>query len=103
VEANRAKVKEHGLTFPILLQKQWEVSRDYATFATPVAYLIDEAGVLASDAAVGAEPILGLLSSAAPPTNGQAAVKRCRCGTPLGQCDCGKQKATAPAASRRGR
>jgi peroxiredoxin len=74
-EANREKAEEHGLTFPVALQKQWEVSRDYATFATPVAYLIDEAGVLASDAAVGVESILGLLSNAALPTNGQAAVK----------------------------
>jgi len=32
-EENRAKVNEHGLTFPVLLQKQWEVSRDYAIFA----------------------------------------------------------------------
>src|SRR5262249_55323786 len=41
---NRAKVKEHGLTFPIVLQQQWEVSRRYAMFATPIAYLVDQAG-----------------------------------------------------------
>jgi peroxiredoxin len=75
IEANREKVAEFGLSFPVALQKQWEVSRDYATFATPVAYLIDAAGVLASDVAVGVEPILGLLASAALPTNGRAAVK----------------------------
>jgi hypothetical protein len=23
---NRAKVKEHGLTFPIVFQQQWEIS-----------------------------------------------------------------------------
>jgi thiol-disulfide isomerase/thioredoxin len=39
---NRAKVKEHGLTFSIVLQQQWEISRRYAMFATPVACLIDE-------------------------------------------------------------
>ena len=43
---NRAKVKEFGLTFPVLLQQQWEISRRYAMFATPVAYLIDEAAVI---------------------------------------------------------
>ena len=43
---NRAKVKEHGLTFLIILQQQWEISRRYARFATPIAYLIDEAGSL---------------------------------------------------------
>ena len=35
---NRAKVKEHGLTFPVVLQQQWEISRRYAMFATPTAY-----------------------------------------------------------------
>ncbi len=61
---NRAKVKEHGLTFPVLLQQQWEISRRYAMFATPIAYLIDEAGVITSEVAVGVEPILALLSVA---------------------------------------
>src|SRR5262249_39191895 len=32
-DENRAKVREHGLTFPVVLQKQWEVSSDYAIFA----------------------------------------------------------------------
>jgi peroxiredoxin len=59
---NRAKVKEHGLTFPVVLQQHWEISRRYAMFATPIAYLIDEQGIIAHDVAVGVEPILGLLS-----------------------------------------
>jgi peroxiredoxin len=57
---NRAKVKEHGLTFPVVLQQQWEISRRYAMFSTPIAYLIDEMGVIESDVAVGEEAILGL-------------------------------------------
>ena len=59
---NRAKVKEHGLTFPILLQQQWEISRHYAMFATPIAYLIDEQGVILHDVAVGSDSILELLA-----------------------------------------
>jgi|SRR6266850_186110 len=59
---NRAKVKEHSLTFPVLLQRQWEVSRLYAIFATPVAYLIDERGVITHDVAVGVEAILALMT-----------------------------------------
>ena len=35
-------------------------------FATPVAYLIDEGGVNASDVAVGVEAILNLASNAEP-------------------------------------
>jgi peroxiredoxin len=57
---NRAKVKEHGLTFPIVLQQQWEISRRYAMFATPIAYLINEQGVITHDVAVGVDAILAL-------------------------------------------
>jgi peroxiredoxin len=64
VEANRAKATALGLTFPIVLQKQWEVSLQYAMFATPVAYLIDEQGIVASDVAVGVGPILALAGEA---------------------------------------
>jgi peroxiredoxin len=71
-EANRAKAAEQGLTFPIVLQKQWEISRAYAMFATPIAYLIDEEGVIAADVAVGVEPILALLSIPAAGANGKA-------------------------------
>src|SRR5215469_2591477 len=63
-DANREKVNEHGLTFPVVLQKQWEVSRDYAFFATPVAYLIDPAGVIAADVAVGVDAIANLMKQA---------------------------------------
>jgi peroxiredoxin len=62
LKENRAKVKEHGLTFPIVVQQQWEISRRYAMFATPIAYLIDEAGVIVHDVAVGLDAILGLLN-----------------------------------------
>lgn len=58
---NLAKVREFGLTFPIALQKKWEISKLYAMFATPIGYLIDEKGVVASEVAIGAPPILDLL------------------------------------------
>jgi peroxiredoxin len=61
---NRAKIKELGLTFPVLLQRQWEISRLYAMFATPMAYLIDDQGVILNDVAVGVEPIRALMSKA---------------------------------------
>jgi peroxiredoxin len=62
MEANRAKAAEHGLTFPVVLQRQWRVLRQYAMFATPVGYLIDAAGVIAAEVAVGVEPTLSVLS-----------------------------------------
>ena len=62
---NRAKAKEHGLTFPIVLQQQWEISRRYAMFATPIAYMVDPAGVISHDVAVGVESIRTLLAKVA--------------------------------------
>jgi peroxiredoxin len=76
-EANRAKVAQYGLTFPVVLQKQWEISRAYEMFATPIAYLIDEEGTTTADVAIGVEPILALLSGAAG-TNGRAKAPRRR-------------------------
>ena len=66
LKENRAKVKEHGLTFPVVLQQQWEISRRYAMFATPVGYLINEQGVIARDVAVGSDAIIALMSLASP-------------------------------------
>jgi hypothetical protein len=63
-DENRAKVKEHRLTFPVLLQKQWEVSRAYAYFATPVACIIDVAGTVAADVAVGVDAVVDLIGRA---------------------------------------
>jgi peroxiredoxin len=62
-DENRAKVKEHRLTFVVVLQQSWAISRRYAIFATPAAYLLDQKGVIAHDVAIGAEPILNLLTS----------------------------------------
>ena len=62
-DANRAKIKQHGLNFPVLLQKHWEVSKAYAMFATPVAYLIDSDGRIEREVAVGPEAVESLLGS----------------------------------------
>jgi peroxiredoxin len=74
--ANRAKAAQHGLTFPVVLQQQWEISREYGMFATPIAYLIDEEGIIAKEVATGVEPILSLLSVPEIPKNGKAKAPR---------------------------
>jgi hypothetical protein len=51
----------------VVLQQQWEISRLYAMFATPMAYLIDGAGVIVQDVAVGVEPIVSLMEKAKEP------------------------------------
>ena len=63
-DRNRSKVVEHGLTFPVVLQEHWNLSRQYAKFATPIAYLIDGDGHIAADVAVGIDAILALPSRA---------------------------------------
>jgi peroxiredoxin len=92
-ETNREKAAEHGLTFPVVLQKQWEVSRAYAMFATPAAYLVDEEGVITAEVATGADAILALTSS--------ATQRRCRCGKPLSEG--GKRNSRVTAGKQNGR
>jgi peroxiredoxin len=65
--ANEIKRREHRLSFPIVLQRQWEISKLYAMFATPIAYLIDEQGVIVAPVAKGPDAILGLLAQVASP------------------------------------
>jgi len=57
----RATIAAHGLTFPVALQRRWEVSREWAMFSLPNAYLVDDAGMIAAPAAVGREAILALV------------------------------------------
>ncbi len=64
IEGVRSEFVERPVPFPVAVQKSWEISRRYAMFATPIAYLIDEAGKIAGDIAVGPEPILILLAGA---------------------------------------
>ena len=61
-ERNRAKIVEHGLTFPVVLQEQWQLSKQYAKFATPIAYLVDTEGRIAANVAMGVDAILALPS-----------------------------------------
>ena len=59
-EENRRKAAEHGVEFPVVIQPQWKLSKEYGIFATPVAFLINEDGVIAKNVANGAHEILAL-------------------------------------------
>jgi peroxiredoxin len=65
MEANRAKARQLQLTYPIVLQRHWEISKDYGMFGTPIGYLIDGRGIIAAPPASGADGILALATSAA--------------------------------------
>lgn len=61
-EENRRKAEEYGFQFPVLLQEKWNLSKEYGIFATPVAFLIGEDGVIVRDVAVGTDTIVALLA-----------------------------------------
>ena len=65
IAVNMAKAAQHDLTFPVVLQRRWEVSRHFEMFATPIAYYIDQQGIIRGNIAVGPEQILRLLVAAA--------------------------------------
>lgn len=62
---NQRKVDEFGLTFPVGLQRQWEVSRAYGMVAAPIAFLIDTKGTIAEIVAVGEDEVMNLFDRAA--------------------------------------
>ena len=59
-EENRKKAEQHGIKFPVVMQEKWRLSKEYGIFSTPVAFLIDEDGVIAKDVAIGPDPIMAL-------------------------------------------
>jgi peroxiredoxin len=64
-EENRSKAEKFGFQFPVVLQDKWKLSKEYGIFATPVAFLISENGVIAKDVAVGKDAILSLAGNTA--------------------------------------
>ena len=60
LDENRRKIREYGIDFPVVLQPRWKLSKEYGIFATPVAFLIDEDGVIAREVAWGPDQISDL-------------------------------------------
>lgn len=63
VQSNCDTIRDLSLTFPVVLQRHWEISRAYGRVGTPVGFVIGSDGCLASDVAVGETGILGLVSN----------------------------------------
>ncbi|MEX1158170.1 MAG: redoxin domain-containing protein, partial [Thermomicrobiales bacterium] len=61
VEANRAKVTEHGVT-ATLIQQDREVSEQYQAHGTPSAVIVSPDGTIGSSVAQGAEAIRRLIN-----------------------------------------
>jgi peroxiredoxin/uncharacterized membrane protein YphA (DoxX/SURF4 family) len=64
-EANR----DMGITATTLLDEGFSTGRKFGAGGTPSAVLIDEAGTIASDVAVGAQAVLALAGAPQPATN----------------------------------
>jgi peroxiredoxin len=62
VEENRRKAATYGFEFPVVIQERWKLSQEYGIFAVPVAFLIDEEGVITQNVAQGVDQILALES-----------------------------------------
>jgi peroxiredoxin len=60
LEENRRKAEAFGIEFPVVLQPGWKLSKKYGIFATPVAFLINEEGVIEREVARGPSEILSL-------------------------------------------
>jgi len=60
VDENRRLVEQFGIRCLVLLQEQMEVGNRYSAQGTPMGYRIDGKGRIASELAVGAEPLLNL-------------------------------------------
>jgi peroxiredoxin len=64
VEENRREAEAFGVEFPVALQSGWKLSKKYGIFATPVAFLVDEKGVIEREVARGRSEILSLAHAA---------------------------------------
>jgi peroxiredoxin len=64
VEENRRKAEGSGVEFPVVIQPGWKLSKKYGIFATPVAFLVDEGGVIEREVARGPTAILALAREA---------------------------------------
>jgi len=58
---NLRKAQQFGIQFPVVLQDKWKLSKEYGIFATPVAFLVGEDGVILKDVAVGSDAITALV------------------------------------------
>ena len=65
MEQNRQFFAQHQVACPVLVQKETEVSAAYHAKGTPSGYLIDAAGNIASEFALGANMLLALANGTA--------------------------------------
>jgi peroxiredoxin len=60
LEENRLLAREHNLRCTVLLDAEGKIAAAYGTHGTPMGYLIDEQGAIASELMAGVGKVLGL-------------------------------------------
>jgi peroxiredoxin len=71
VEANREFMKEFGLTCPVMLQEGWNAGGAYGIAGSPMGYLLDEEGFIASRLTMGHDDLAALAKAAVSGANPQ--------------------------------
>jgi peroxiredoxin len=61
VEENRLKTERFRIEFPVAIQERWKLSKEFGIFAMPVAFLIDENGIIMRNVAQGVAEIVALV------------------------------------------
>jgi hypothetical protein len=61
-KVNALHMDRFGLRLPAVVQRRWELSRDYGIFANPVAFHIGATGVIATPVARGGVGVLQLIN-----------------------------------------
>jgi peroxiredoxin len=61
LDENRRKADRYGFEFPVAVQDGWRLSKQYGIFAMPVAFFIDEEGMITKDVALGVAEIRALV------------------------------------------
>ena len=66
LESTRDWTKRLSVSFPVLVQERYELSKRYEAFATPFAFLIDEGGLIASKGIINNRQHIDLVLSGDP-------------------------------------
>jgi methylamine dehydrogenase accessory protein MauD len=64
--ATRDWTRELGVSYPVLVQQRYEISKRYEVYATPFAFLIDERGVIVSKGLINNRQHIDLVLSGDP-------------------------------------
>jgi peroxiredoxin len=63
IEENCKLMEKEGIRCPVLVQEKMEVAEKYDVYGTPIGYIVDEEGFIASEAAAGGNALVALAAA----------------------------------------